>query len=195
MLVRCVVALLALGALCGSPAAADTDRDAATKHVGRGISYYVMGKYEEAIAEFESAYVLYASDSLLFNLAQAHRKLDQCAEALRYYERFLERSPSSSLARDVRALLPKLRRACEVKSTPPAGVTRPPPSRFAGSGTCRHSRRPAGVRRPASASTGCWPAAHGSASCPRTSTRRRASCGEIFRRPTAWWASSARPSA
>ena len=117
------LALLCMVALVPSVVRAESDRERATRHVGRGISYYEIGKYGDAIEEFERAYVLYATDTLLFNLGQAHRKLDHCAEALSYYERFLERSPGSSLAKQVRALIPALRRACDLKFNKPTGVT------------------------------------------------------------------------
>ena len=50
--------------------------------------------------------------------------------------------------------------------------------------------RAASTRR-ASGSRACWRGAIRSACCPRTSRPRAASCGAIFRRPTAWSASSA----
>jgi GH15 family glucan-1,4-alpha-glucosidase len=43
--------------------------------------------------------------------------------------------------------------------------------------------------RRASSSSGCWRAAITSGCCPRTSTRRAASCGATTRRPTRWSAS------
>jgi hypothetical protein len=125
VLIRVVVAV-ALAALHAAPAAAESDREQSSRHLERGVSYYEMGKYQLAIEEFERAYVLHATDSLLFNLAQAHRKLDNCTEALRYYERFLERSPRSPRAREVKKLLPDLRRACEIKFVRPSGVSPEP---------------------------------------------------------------------
>jgi hypothetical protein len=125
VLIRVVVAV-ALAALHAAPAAAESDREQSSRHLERGVSYYEMGKYQLAVEEFERAYVLHATDSLLFNLAQAHRKLDNCTEALRYYERFLERSPRSPRAREVKKLLTDLRRACEIKFVRPSGVSPEP---------------------------------------------------------------------
>jgi len=115
---------------------AGNDRDEATLHNRRGVAYYEMGKYEQAVAEFEQAYLLYPGDSVLYNLAQAHRKLDHCEQALDYYRRFLDRNPGSPLVVEIRALLPELERACDVKFVKPAGVeanrdatdARPPPA-------------------------------------------------------------------
>jgi hypothetical protein len=128
VLIRVIVAV-ALAALHAAPAAAESDREQSSRHLERGISYYEMGKYKLAVEEFERAYVLHATDSLLFNLAQAHRKLDNCTEAVRYYERYLERSPRSPRAREVRKLLPDLRRACEIKFVRPSGVSPEPEPR------------------------------------------------------------------
>ena len=98
----------------------------ADAHARRGVALYNLGKYEEAIGEFEQAYTLVQSDALLFNLAQAHRQLDQCQQALQYYKRFMAGSPAPALAAQVEALLPKLEAACRTKLEQPTGPTPAP---------------------------------------------------------------------
>ena len=93
----------------------------ADAHARRGVALYNLGKYEEAIGEFEQAYTLVQSDALLFNLAQAHRQLGHCEVALQYYKRFMAGSPAPALAAQVEALLPKLEAACRTKLEQPAG--------------------------------------------------------------------------
>jgi Tetratricopeptide repeat len=98
----------------------------ANAHARRGVALYNLGKYAEAIIAFEDAYKLFQSDALLFNLAQAHRQLGHCEDALFYYKKFLGGTPSPALAAQVEALVPKLEAACRTKFERPAGPVSPP---------------------------------------------------------------------
>lgn len=113
-----------------APAAARADaRSEADGHARRGIALYNLGKYEEAIGEFEDAYQLFQSDALLFNLAQAHRKLEHCRRAVDYYHLFLAGNPTPALAAQVETLLPKLEAACRTRDERPEGpVASTPPA-------------------------------------------------------------------
>lgn len=103
-------------------AVADDHKHEADEHARRGVALYKLGKYAEAIDEFEVAYVLYPSDTLLYNLGQSHRQLDHCREAIDYYHRFLDGQPDSPLAPKVSELIPPLEHACEVKYKKPVDV-------------------------------------------------------------------------
>lgn len=107
------------GALA-TTALADSRADA-DEHAKRGIALYKLGKYEDAIAEFESAYQEFQSGALLFNLAQAHRKLEHCDRALDYYHQFLVSDPSPELKEQVEKLLPELQAACRMRDARPTG--------------------------------------------------------------------------
>ncbi|MCE9579274.1 MAG: tetratricopeptide repeat protein [Deltaproteobacteria bacterium] len=102
--------------------AQDGNRRDASVRARRGVALYKLGRFLEAIDEFEQAYLLFPSDALLYNLGQSHRQLDHCKEALEYYRKFLEGSADSPLAPKVRALLPPLEKACEVKLARPVEV-------------------------------------------------------------------------
>jgi tetratricopeptide (TPR) repeat protein len=117
---RLALAIVIL-ALSGASAHAD-DRARARQHARRAVALYEVGRFDAALVEFEQAYVLYPTDTLLFNLAQTHRKLEHCREALDLYKRLLERSPASDQARAVRKLLPELETACKTKDAAPRGV-------------------------------------------------------------------------
>jgi tetratricopeptide (TPR) repeat protein len=105
-------------------AAADPRQDA-DGHARKGVALYNLGKFGDAIEEFEEAYKLFQSDALLFNLAQAHRKLEHCESALRYYNQFMAGAPSPVLAAQVTELLPTLQAACRMKDAPPNGAPEP----------------------------------------------------------------------
>jgi tetratricopeptide (TPR) repeat protein len=107
----------------------------ADAHARRGVALYNLGKYEDAIVEFEAAYQEFESDALLFNLAQAHRKLEHCERALTYYHQFLAGNPAPALAQQVEKLLPELDAACRTRDARPDGPVstpaQPPPSAVA----------------------------------------------------------------
>jgi len=76
-------------------------RDEAKAAFGRGNAAYNLGKYADAIAEFERAYALSRVPEILFNLGQCYRKqweAEQRSElgrrALHYYEALLREAPS-----------------------------------------------------------------------------------------------------
>jgi tetratricopeptide (TPR) repeat protein len=111
------LASISIGALVQT-AHADTRADA-DAHARKGVAFYNLGKYEDAIAEFEEAYKGFQSDALLFNLAQAHRKLEHCDRALDYYHQFLAGEPAPELAEQVEKLLPDLEAACRTRDARP----------------------------------------------------------------------------
>ena len=90
-------------------------RDEAKAAFGRGNAAYNLGKYAEAIAEFERAYALSRVPEILFNLGQCYRKqweADQRSElgrrALHYYEAVLREGPSSKVRPDAEQFVTEL---------------------------------------------------------------------------------------
>jgi len=73
----------------------------------RGNTAYNLGKYAEAIAEFEKAYALSRLPDILFNLGQCYRKQWEAEKrselgrrALHYYEALVREAPSSKVRGD-----------------------------------------------------------------------------------------------
>jgi tetratricopeptide (TPR) repeat protein len=120
------LASISIGALVHT-AHADTRADA-DAHARKGVALYNLGKYEDAIGEFEEAYKDFQSDALLFNLAQAHRKLEHCDRALDYYHQFLAGAPAPELAAQVEKLLPDLEAACRTRDARPDSTAALPQS-------------------------------------------------------------------
>lgn len=54
-----------------------------------GESHYNLGDFERAVEQFELAYRYSEHPSMLFNLAQTHRQLMHCEEAIALYEKYL----------------------------------------------------------------------------------------------------------
>lgn len=71
--------------------------------VTRATQEFVSGNYDQAVEDYQAAYQLRSLATLLFNIAQAHRKAGHWAEALAYYERFLKDDPKSALAPEAEA--------------------------------------------------------------------------------------------
>ena len=119
------------------PAAAR--RDEAKAAFTRGNTAYNLGKYADAIAEFERAYALSRLPEILFNLGQCYRKqweADRRSElgrrALHYYEALVREAPYAKV------------RPTPSSSSPRSGRRWPPPRRASGRG---RSRPPRGARR------------------------------------------------
>jgi len=90
--------LLALVVLTAGPAggAPPAPPDAAKpadvevdEHVAQGHRLYLLGRYQDAIAEYRRAYELRADPQFLFQIAEAYRQLGATEQALFYYERYL----------------------------------------------------------------------------------------------------------
>src|SRR3954471_3191930 len=85
------VLLLAAATAWGAQPKLDAAREAAE----RGRREYNLGRWQQAIEDFEKAYQLSGDAAFLFNLAQSHRQLGHNAEALRLYRAFLREKPGA----------------------------------------------------------------------------------------------------
>src|SRR5580765_3777908 len=90
-------------------------RDEAKAAFGRGNAAYNLGKYAEAIAEFERAYALSRLPEILFNLGQCYRKqweAEQRSElgrrALHYYEAVVREAPTAKVRPDAEQFITEL---------------------------------------------------------------------------------------
>jgi len=74
------------------------DKAEARRLTEEGIAAQDDGDYTAAIERFEAAYRRVPHPVLLFNLGQAHRLAGNLAQALRYYQRYLEVDPDGEKA-------------------------------------------------------------------------------------------------
>ena len=75
-----------------NPTAAFQQAEART-HFQTGVGHYQGGRFAEAIAEFLTAYRLFASPVILFNLAQAYRSDGQLSNAITTFRRYIDENP------------------------------------------------------------------------------------------------------
>jgi len=122
-----VTFLLALGA---TPARAD-DSAAAREHYQKGTSFYDLGKYPEAIKEFEAAYEIKNDPALLYNLAQSNRLAGNTDQALHFYRTYLRYVPTAKNRAEIEDRIKQLEQLAAQKTatqTAPPNQTIPPPT-------------------------------------------------------------------
>jgi tetratricopeptide (TPR) repeat protein len=114
-------------ALCSVSAARGEDADKAREHYSVGLRAFDLGRYDEAISEFEEAYRYKDAPGLLYNIAQAYRLSNRPEEALRYYRGYLERKPDAPNRAEAEFKIERLAAILEERKTAnPALVETPP---------------------------------------------------------------------
>lgn len=124
-----------------APAVARADdaaaADAARAHYQKGTSFYDLGKYPEAIKEFEAAYEVKNDPALLYNLAQSNRLAGNADQALHFYRTYLRYVPHPANRAEIDDRIKQLEILLQQKNatqvTPPnqtiaPGATAPPSS-------------------------------------------------------------------
>jgi tetratricopeptide (TPR) repeat protein len=96
------------------------DADKAREHYSIGLRAFELGRYVEAIAEFEQAYQLKDAPGLLYNIGQAYRLSNRPEEALRYYRTYLERKPDAANRDEVQTKIHRLVALLEERKVPAA---------------------------------------------------------------------------
>ena len=115
-----VLGLLALVALTVGADRAHAD-DAATraakKHYAKGDKLFALGKFDQALVEFEAAYEAKPLPKLLFNIGQAHRNLDHHDQAIFAFRKYLRELPDADNRDAVEKLIDDLeaKRAAEAE--------------------------------------------------------------------------------
>lgn len=118
-----VTVVLLVGLVMATPARAD-NATAAREHYERGTKFYDIGRYDDAIREFEAAYEAKSDPAILYNLAQAHRLAGHNQEALQLYRNYLRYVPHPPNRADIDERIRTLEKAIAER---PAGGA-PPPS-------------------------------------------------------------------
>lgn len=100
----------------------------ARRHFQTGGQHYQAGRFAAAIEEFRLAYNLYASPTILFNMAQAYRSDGQLVNAVATFRRYLEDATgqlTDTQRAEVEAVIQEIESSRAVLSfeVEPAGVT------------------------------------------------------------------------
>jgi tetratricopeptide (TPR) repeat protein len=124
---RSLIAVLAAVAVLHAPLARAEDvkdsKVAAKEHFQRGTSYYDLGRYADAIKEFEAAYELKNDPAFLYNLAQSYRLAGDADQALHFYRTYLRYVPKPANRAEIDERIKALEQQLAQKGT---GTTQPP---------------------------------------------------------------------
>jgi tetratricopeptide (TPR) repeat protein len=84
--------------LLSGPVGAQTapPEELARRHHERGSTFYNLGQFEEAIAEYRKGYEQKADPVFLYNIGQSYRQLGAHDKALFFYRRYLSTAPDAS---------------------------------------------------------------------------------------------------
>jgi tetratricopeptide (TPR) repeat protein len=82
----------------------------AKAHSSRATTLYNLGRFGEALAEYEAAYMAIQDPPFLFNVAQCHRKLGHSQEALDSYRGYLRVAPHAPNRGEVERRIDELER-------------------------------------------------------------------------------------
>ena len=133
-----VAAVIALGIISGlglglgvrTARAEDADTKAAKKHFQRGEKLFNLGKFDDALGEYEAAYERKPLPGFLYNIAQCHRNLGNYKQAVFGYRNYLRQVPDASNREAVLDLIDELedkQRALEQAAARDKAERAPPP--------------------------------------------------------------------
>jgi tetratricopeptide (TPR) repeat protein len=86
----------------------------AKSHFNRGTSFYNIGRFADALAEYEAAYLAVQDPPFLFDIAQCHRKMGNSKEALASYRTYLRVAPNAPNRAEVQKRISELEREARV---------------------------------------------------------------------------------
>ncbi|HTL35111.1 MAG TPA: hypothetical protein VL326_18410 [Kofleriaceae bacterium] len=120
---RIAISIIVAAALA-RVASADPEAEA-KPHVEAAQRFYAAGKTAEALDELTIAYKLNPTPTLLYAIAQAHVVLDQCDDAIKFYEQFLATKPKQGPAKLAREAIDhcKATLAARATTSPASGTT------------------------------------------------------------------------
>jgi tetratricopeptide (TPR) repeat protein len=137
---RGVLAIAALALCVLGPAVARAESDTekkqrAKEHYEIATRFYDVGKYGEAVKEYEEAYMLTGDAALLFNIGQAYRLWDRPEDAIRVYKNYLRQRPDAVNRLDVEKKISDLEKVIDerrrggaaqpAEAVPPSAPTPP----------------------------------------------------------------------
>jgi hypothetical protein len=123
--------VLSIVASRGVARAEDANTAKAKEHFQTGSRQFALGRFDEAIKEYEAAYELRDDPVFLYNIAQAHRLNRNPEKALFFYRSYLSHAGNPPNAGDVQKKIAELQALIEQQSrtqaAPPQGPISPEP--------------------------------------------------------------------
>lgn len=88
--------------------AEDSGTRAAKRHFDKGEKLFALGKFEEALEQYQKAYDAKPIPDLLFNIGQCHRNLGDYEAAIFSFKKYLRLEPDASNKDEVLELIDEL---------------------------------------------------------------------------------------
>ncbi|MES1205971.1 MAG: hypothetical protein ABUS79_08535, partial [Pseudomonadota bacterium] len=138
------------------------DKTAARDHWERGTKFYDLGKYDDAIREFEAAYEAKGDPAFLYNLAQSHRLAGHPADSLRFYRTYLRYVPKAPNRGDIELRIKELEKVVAERPGTDSATTAPAPAGTAtapSAGTSGPGNTAPSAQNPPAPPANAWPPA------------------------------------
>jgi tetratricopeptide (TPR) repeat protein len=100
----------------------------ARTHFDRAEKAFNLGRFQEALVEYQAAYEALPLPAFVFNIAQCHRNLGDEEKAIFFYQRFLSLQPDAPNRGVVEELIAEQGRKLEQRRTAEAPPTPEPPA-------------------------------------------------------------------
>jgi tetratricopeptide (TPR) repeat protein len=124
---RFVFALCATLLVARVASADDPATRAAKRHFDRGQKLFTLGKFDEALDEYQKAYDASPIPDFLYNIGQCHRNLGNYEQAIFSFKRFLQLDPDAPNRDKVEIIIDELEDKLERDGARKRHVEQPPP--------------------------------------------------------------------
>lgn len=125
--------LSVVGGLAGVAHANDPATRAAKRHFERGEKQFALGKFDEALDEYQKAYDAEPIPDFLFNIGQCHRNLGDYEAAIFSFKKYLKLAPDAENRDKVEEYISELEEEQQKGNSARLGLVKktpetPPPS-------------------------------------------------------------------
>ena len=128
---RWILRIVAVALVLAVPllaAAEDKATKAARRHYDKGEKLFALGRFDDALVEYEAAFEAKPLPGFLFNIGQCHRNLGDYDAAIFSFRKYLELDPEAEDREEVEELIEELEeKAAEdrIDEPPPPPKQRP----------------------------------------------------------------------
>lgn len=126
-LIRFLFTLCAMVLLVRVAHADDPATRAAKRHFDRGQKLFTLGKFDEALDEYQKAFDASPLPDFLYNIGQCHRNLGDYEQAIFSFKRFLQLDPEAPNREKVELIIDELEDKLEREGAKKRRREEPPP--------------------------------------------------------------------
>ena len=126
-LIRFIFTLCAVLTLARVAYADDPATRAAKRHFDRGQKLFTLGKFDEALDEYQKAFDASPIPDFLYNIGQCHRNLGDLEQAVFSFKRYLQLDPEAQNRDKVEIIIDELEDKIEREGAKKRGDLPPPP--------------------------------------------------------------------